>query len=44
LAYELARIDELPVPVMRLRGRMTVRRTDLLKVLGVADINADAAA
>ncbi len=36
-AYELARRDELPVPVLRLGSRYRVNRADLLRALGVTD-------
>lgn len=35
--YELARRDELPVPVLRLGGRYRVNRADLLRALGITD-------
>lgn len=35
VAYQLARADELPVPVLRLGARYRIPTSALLKVLGV---------
>ena len=42
-AYELARRDALPVPVIRLGGRMVVSRRAMEALLGASDEGGDAA-
>lgn len=37
VAYELAKRDELGVPILRVGSRLRVRRADLLELLGIAD-------
>jgi hypothetical protein len=36
-AYELARTETFPVPILRLGTRMRVRRADVLHALGIED-------